>query len=300
MLEQLMGGAVLAACVSCAVAAGRMPELEEVVASERAFAARAQQVNARQAFVEYFAADAILYAPYPVRAFPQLREGPDWGVNIQWRPVAAGISGAGDIGYTTGLSEYRRVPSEPPVGYGHYTSVWQRQMNGEYRVQIDIGIKHPAPAVPLEDWARPSDPPTALPALDPTEQASALAALRELDARIGAAQGSDAALADVFADDVHLHRGGRLPVSGRARALVDLAAHKETLNWVPEGVAVAVSGDLGYAYGRGRSTGASPADAGELAYLNIWQRRGGKWRLIVHVSNAVRVTEGAGPAKPSE
>ena len=300
MLEQLMGGAVLAACLTCVVAADRMPELDEVVASERAFSARAQQVNARQAFVEYFAADAILYAPFPVRAFPQLREGPDWGVNIQWRPVAAGISGAGDIGYTTGPSEYRRVPSEPPVRYGHYTSVWQRQPDGRYLVLIDVGINHPAPTAPLADWRRPPDPPTALPALRPTEQASALSALRELDARIGAMPGSGAALAGVFADDVRLHRGGRLPVSGRAQALVDLAIHKEKLNWVPEGVAVAESGDLGYAYGHGRSTGASPADAGELAYLNIWQRRGGKWRLIVHVSNAVRVTEGAGPAKPSE
>jgi len=300
MREQMIGGAALAVCFSCAVAADRLPELDKVVASERAFAARAQQVNARQAFVEYFAADAILFAPYPVRAFPQLREGPDWEVNIQWRPVAAGISGAGDMGYTTGPSEYRRAPSEPPVGYGHYTSVWQRQTDGRYLVQIDVGIKHPAPTLPLADWGRPPEPPTALPALGATEQASVLAALRELDARIGAMQGSDATLADVFADDVRLHRGGRLPVSGRAQALVDLAVHKESLNWVPEGVAVAESGDLGYAYGRGRSTSASPADASEIAYLNIWQRRGGNWRLIVHVSNAVRTTEGAGPAKPSE
>lgn len=300
MLEQRMGGAVLAACLSCAVAADRMPELDKVVASERAFAARAQQVNARQAFVEFFATDAILYAPFPVRAFPQLREGPDWGVNIQWRPIAAGISGAGDIGYTTGPSEYRRVPSEPPVRYGHYTSVWQRQADGRYLVQIDIGINHPAPTVPLAEWRRPPDPPTALPGLAPAKLASALSALRELDARIGAMPGSGAALADVFADDVRLHRGGRLPVSGRAQALLDLAVHKESLSWVPEGVVVAESGDLGYAYGRGRSTGAAPVDAGELAYLNIWQRRGGKWRLIVHVSNAVRASEGAGPVKPSE
>jgi ketosteroid isomerase-like protein len=300
MLEQRMGGAVLAACLSCAVAADRMPELDKVVASERAFAARAQQVNARQAFVEFFAADAILYAPFPVRAFPQLREGPDWGVNIQWRPVAAGISGAGDMGYTTGPSEYRRASSEPPVRYGHYTSVWQRQPDGRYLVRIDVGINHPAPTAPLADWRRPPDPPTALPALRPTEQASALSALRELDARIGALSGSGTALAEVFADDVRLHRGGRLPVSGRAQALLDLAVHKDSLSWVPEGVVVAESGDLGYAYGRGRSTGAAPVDAGELAYLNIWQRRGGKWRLIVHVSNAVRASEGAGPVKPSE
>ena len=82
---------------AAALAADNSAELNQLVATEREFAARAQQVNARQAFVEFFAADAILFAPFATPAFPGLHEGPDWGVDIQWRPVAAAISGAADM-----------------------------------------------------------------------------------------------------------------------------------------------------------------------------------------------------------
>lgn len=292
-----MGVAVLMTWVPGLVAADRTAELDRVVASERAFAARAQQVNPRQAFAEFFAPEAVLYAPYPVPAFPRLREAPDWGVNIQWRPVAAAISGAGDMGYTTGPSEYRRTPAEPPVGFGHYTSVWQRQTDGRFLVRIDIGIEHPAPLTTIEDRTAPASAPMAAPVLDGVTLSAILAGLRELDARIGAQDSSNAtvSLAAAFADDARLHRGGRLPVVGRAQVLADLNAYKESLAWTPEGAVVAESGDFGFVYGKGQWKRLQPEETGELAYLNIWQRRGGDWRLIVHVSNPVPV---AAPTPP--
>ena len=97
---------------SPATGTDRAADLEKIVAAERAFAARAQVVNARKAFAEYFGPDAIMFSPFPAPAFPRLRETPDWSVNIQWRPVAAAVSGAGDMGYTTGPSEFRRTPAE--------------------------------------------------------------------------------------------------------------------------------------------------------------------------------------------
>jgi len=289
------GGVAVILFASVTMAADRMPELERVVASERAFAARAQQVNARQAFVEFFAPDAVLFSPVAAAAFPRLREGPDWPLNIQWRPVAAAISGAGDMGYTAGPAEYRRAPSEPPIGYGHYTSVWQKQADGQYRVRIDVGIDHPAPQVPVADWSVPVQPPQVAPALPSRQRDVARAALRELDARTGAA--SSGAQAAALADDIRLHRGGRMPVIGRAAAQADLEAHGESLSWTPEAVEVAESGDFGYAYGRGRWT--AQATSGEIAYLNIWQRRAGEWRLIVHVSRTIPGPP-AGLARPAE
>ncbi len=281
---------LMAGCATLAMAADRSIELERVVSSERAFAARAQETNARQAFIEFFAADAILFAPFPAPAFPRLREGPDWAVNIQWRPVAAAISGAGDMGYTTGPSEYRRVPSEPPIGHGHYTSVWQRQPDGRFLVRIDIGIDHPAPPLGTADWTAPAQAPVAVVAVEPAQRGEALAALRELDARAGVAARASArrAFEAVFAEDGRLHRGGRLPVVGRTQALAELAALEEAFAWAPEGAAVAESGDFGYAYGRGRTVAPTEAESRDLVYLNIWQRRAGEWRLIVHVSHTVR------------
>jgi ketosteroid isomerase-like protein len=267
-----------------AMSADRGAELQQVVAAERAFAARAQVVNARQAFAEFFASDAVLFAPFAAPAFPRLREAPDWAVNIQWRPVAAAVSGAGDMGYTTGPSEYRRSPGEAPIGFGHYTSVWQRQADGRFLVRIDVGIEHPAPEVHTRDWALPTTQPSSAPALTDAAHETAARELRDLDARLGAA-GKPESLRPLLAEEARWHRGGRLPAVGRTEVLAALAQSPDALEWSPEAVVLAASGDFGYAYGRGRWQ--RGAEAGDLAYLNIWQRGDGGWRLLVHVSNAV-------------
>ncbi len=274
---------------SLAVAADRAPDLAQIVAAERAFAARAQVVNARLAFAEYFASDAILFAPFPTPAFPRLREAPDWSVNIQWRPVAAAVSGAGDMGYTTGPSEYRRAAADAPIGFGHYTSVWQRQPDGRFLVRIDIGIDHPAPALRGADWAPPSMPPADAPVLDTAARSAAARELQAIDTRLGASSRGDAplALASVLADDARWHRGGHLPVVGRTEVLVANEASGDVIGWAPTETAVAASGDFGFAYGRGRWRRTAGSEEGDLVYLNIWQRREGAWRLLVHVSHPV-------------
>jgi ketosteroid isomerase-like protein len=277
---------VLAAVASATLAADRSAELSQLVATEREFAARAQQVNARQAFVEYFAANAILFNPFASPAFPELREGPDWGVNIQWRPVAAAISGAGDMGFTTGPSEYRRSPAEPPLRHGHYTSVWQREPDGRYRVLIDIGIFHAAPSTRVDDGSLRSAP--ARPAQDANDQAAAVTTLLEVDRHMGtAARASAAARLTMMAADVRLHVAGQIPAVGRAEALTLLEALDHRYEWSPEGAAVAISADFGFTYGRGRWRRNEPPASGELAYLNVWQRDAGEWRLIVHVCNRI-------------
>lgn len=125
----------------------------EVVAAERAFAARAQEVDARDAFVENFAPDAIAYGPGPQPAFPGLKEGPAWGVNIRWRPVDAGIARSADFGWTTGPAEYRKDKSDAtPYRWGYYTSVWMKQPDGRWMVAIDGGITVPQPTLAVPDW----------------------------------------------------------------------------------------------------------------------------------------------------
>jgi uncharacterized protein DUF4440 len=286
----IAGAIALVASMPAALVADRLADLQRVVGAERAFAARAQVINPRQAFIEYFAPDAIAYTPFPGPAFPGLREGPDWPVNIQWRPVAAAISGAGDMGYTTGPSEHRKTAADPPARFGHYTSVWQRQENGSFLVRIDIGIDHPAPVQHAPDWQPPTQPPVVAEPLSPDRRAAAERQMRDLDARIGAAAQQDpsTAFAQVLADDARLHLGGSHPVIGRVAALAALSGGNRTFDWSPEGAAMAESGDFGFAYGRGRWRRVATAESGDLVYLNVWQLRGDAWRMIVHVSHAVR------------
>jgi len=269
-----------------AMSTERGVELQQIVAAERAFAARAQIVNPRQAFAEFFAPDAILFAPFATPAFPRLRDTKDWAINIQWRPVAAAVSGAGDMGYTTGPSEYRRSPGEAPVGFGHYTSVWERQPDGRFLVRIDAGVEHPAPTARAQDWMAPADPGPHAEPLQPVARSVRANELKDLDAGLGTAKVTADSIAPLLADDARWHRGGQLPVVGRRAVLDAVATAADMIEWLPEAAVVAASGDFGYTYGRGRWQ-RGDSESGELAYLNVWQRRNGGWRLLVHVSNAV-------------
>jgi ketosteroid isomerase-like protein len=270
-----------------ALGADRISELEQVVAAERAFAARAQQVNARRAFAEYFAPDAVLFTPFAAPAFPGLNEDPDWAVNIQWRPVAAAISGAGDMGYTTGPSEYRRSPGEPPVGFGHYTSVWQRQGDGRFLVRVDIGIEHSEP-LREADWNPSGGPAARVAELPAAHRDAALKELREFDAHLGAmGPERSQALSGVLPEDARLHYSKQLPVVGRRAILEAVRTSTGSFDWQPEGAGIAASADFGYVYGRGRLREAD-GTSGDLAYLNIWQRRDSAWRLLVQVVRPIR------------
>jgi ketosteroid isomerase-like protein len=288
----LIGTASVAGVTTMATAAGseRSQDLAALVASERAFAARAQVVNARLAFVEFLAPEAILFTPFAAPAFPRLKESADWPVNIQWRPTAAAISGAGDLGYTTGPAEYRRAPGQPPTGHGHYTSVWQRQADGRYRVLIDLGIEHAEAVDGIADWRPPAAAPALRPALTPAQQAASLRELRKLDASLGrnVARLGASAWADVLADEARLHLGGRLPVIGRGAAVAALGAQPEVAGWTPEGAVIAVSGDLGAVYGRGQWRAPASDAPVDMVILNLWQRRSDAWRLIVQVAYPVR------------
>ena len=283
----LVGLAMLA--LGLAQAADRSDELAAVVRAERDFAARARVVNARQAFAEHFAPDAIVFGPFPAAAFPALGEPVEWPVNIQWRPAAAAISGAGDMGYTTGPAEFRRTPADAPHRFGHYTSVWERQADGRYAVAIDIGIDHPGPVSTIPDWTPPTLAPAAAPVVDPEARDAARQELLALDTAVGAAAARDTvgAIERVLADDGRYHQSGAQPSLGRAAALEQLRAGGMMQSWEPTGGKVAGSADFGFTYGRGSFARAGTAADGALAYLNIWQKRDGQWRLLVRVVNPV-------------
>lgn len=271
------------------LAAAQQPPaaVQEVVAAERAFASRAQMVNARDAFAENFAPDGRFFGPNPGPAFPGLREGEPWGVNIQWRPVAAGISRSADFGWTTGPAEYRRALGDVPHRWGYYTSVWIKQPDGRWQVAIDGGVTVPQPTLVVADWRdeprherrgrdwRPSY-------FGPTPEQriqGLLAADRRLAER--ASENAANAFEAVLLRDARAHRDGQPPAVGKNAVLGLLRDGAATYRWTPAGARVAPSGELGYSHGSGEkqtTTGPQP-----FHYLAIWEKHDGRWQLRVLV-----------------
>lgn len=66
---------------------------------------------------------------------------------LVWKPVYADISASGDLGYTHGTYEFRSKDKagKPTVDHGKYTSIWKKQMDGSWKVVLDMGNASPGP-----------------------------------------------------------------------------------------------------------------------------------------------------------
>ena len=116
---------------------------EDVMQADRDFAAMSVAQNAKVAFESFAAPTAVAvggpdYGPEAIgRAF-----GDGTGFVLSWGPVAGGISGSGDLGYTIGYAKTQLLnPDGSPAGasFSKYLTIWQRQPNGQFLYVADGG-----------------------------------------------------------------------------------------------------------------------------------------------------------------
>ena len=115
----------------------------ELMAADRAFAAKAAADGVPAAFTEYAAADALMVAS---DAITSGREGvtqhfANWpeGARLEWAPETGRVSARGDMGWTWGNSNY--VAPDGTRTAGRYISVWTRDYEGNWRFAFDAPIR---------------------------------------------------------------------------------------------------------------------------------------------------------------
>src|SRR5262252_1870871 len=266
-------------------------DLDSLIASERAFSQYSVDHGMRDAFLAYLAKESIIMHPLPAKGRPIWEARQPSPVTLIWEPCYAEVSGGGDLGVTTGPWELR-----PPQGaaalvlHGHFISVWRKQDDGTWKVEVDLGGSHDKPAqggVGSGELKRGPIHADA-PAQDRSKQA-----LKDIDAAerrfSDAAQkaGLAAVLTGWATEDVRYNREGHSPAEGRTASRAALVADSTGVSWTPQGSGAARSGDLGYTYGiRLRNLGANPDSS---VYLNVWRReRDGKWRVSLMVDNPLK------------
>jgi ketosteroid isomerase-like protein len=130
-----------------------IPEsLSQMVETERAFAARALVIGWKDAFLEFFAPNAVGFAegkPGPARE--QIAKNPDPPKDLQliWEPRYGDVSSNGELGYLTGpVRNIRASRDGGKPRHSNYASIWKRQRDGSFKVVMDVGINTPS-AVPF-------------------------------------------------------------------------------------------------------------------------------------------------------
>jgi ketosteroid isomerase-like protein len=277
------------------------PAMLELADAERAFARNSVEKGMPLAFYEWFAEDGIAFNPAPSRYREEYRkQPPPQGpppFRLDWWPVFGDIAASGELGYTTGPYEVTDLsPEKRAPRYGFYFSVWRKQADGAWRVQVDMGIQTPKPEPLPSRGAFVQAGGWRAPLVADRETAPGRDALFAGEAEFFAAYrrgGLSAAYAAILAEECRVHRNGIFPILGRNAALSFLEGKEVRLTaWEPLDGAVAASGNLGYTYGR--YVVKTKKDGQDVAapfyFTRVWKRdRNSAWKVVADVN---------GPALP--
>lgn len=247
-------------------------DYEDLVAAERAFAARASEVGVRDAFIEYFSVDNLGFAPGPVAARAQWQARGPTRNQALWTPSHAEIAASGELGYTFGPHRWHPLEDPKTTAFaGHFLSIWQRDDAGRWLNVLDYGIAHEELPFPADTVRRGTTQNAA--ALSSAQHGSRLHALIRADRDLAALDGTAAlqAARALASDDLAVLRDGGGPGYG-ADALPSAAP--------PAGmdlatVRMSAAGDLGFTAGWNRNA------EQPVVYVRAWRYQEGRWRLAV-------------------
>lgn len=124
--------------------------VEEMVATDTAFAKMAQEKSVPAAFAAYAAEDVWMFPEggdaYQGRdtLIERFSTWPE-GATLEWFPQEGMAAPGGDFGFTWGRYVFTAQGGEGEnVSHGKYVSIWRKE-NGAWKFVADIGNSSPAP-----------------------------------------------------------------------------------------------------------------------------------------------------------
>lgn len=236
--------------------------------TEKDFAAWSVTQGTKDAFLKFMDSNAVVFDKgRPVAALPHWQAKEKRPGLLDWHPILAETSAAGDLGYTTGPWTFRMTAADTILASGYYMTVWGKDRQGSWKFLVDMGVSD----IPSfsDDQLQLNTSGQSVPA----DTASLLAA--EMNFNKTFATSPATAYSTFLSTRSLLLRDGHLPAVRRTEK-EDAIARTKALMLVPAGHGMAASGDLAYVYGSFRS--AAPDN-----YLHVWRREKDVWKLAIEV-----------------
>ena len=284
--------ALLAVTIASSVPAQNRRVLEPITAmvgTERAFSRMSEEKGIREAFTEFIAEDGILFRPRAVLGKKWMQENPLPASTTRpllvWQPIFAGMSRAGDLGYTTGPWQLKNdIKDAKFSAFGTFMTVWKKQPDGKWRFMVDLGVSHPEPKKPaLLTYGEPA---TGRFTRDAAKGRSDLQKTESDFSKASVKRGAVEAFLAYASSDVRVLRNQKQPFIGRKAAVAAWTPLSIEWTWTSQFADVSTSGDLGYSYGlyemRDKAT-SSVTQTGN--YMRVWKRVNGAWKLILDVTD---------------
>ena len=286
----MLGGIGLVCALAAQMAAKAGPEgpagPSALVDAEHVFAKDVAAHGIRAGFLAHLAPTGVVFAPGPVNGRKLYTARNPNAARLTWEPTVAVMSGAGDLGWTTGPWEWRSDSSRTRAqATGSFVTLWRRQPDGAFMAVLDMGVSH-APAAP------------AVPALEARTLTAVPGSRGSLSARHGlwkadadyatlaSTQGLAAALGKDAAPLVRALNDDGLPLVGHDAVRDSAAARHPQGHMKSLAQFVSDGGDLGYTFGTFVEGAAAAPDSSY--FLHIWERAPGRpWQLALELFSKV-------------
>jgi len=258
--------------------------LQRMAATERAFAAATAEIGVRDAFLTFFADDAIEIEPGPAGAqvtFGRAKDGLrniaaaklPLATRLMWEPFTGQVSADGTMGWLTGASVNLNLLTRDVVRRGAYFSVWKRQPDGTWRVWLDEGIALPAVWNDASPFRVAPDP-------DPGTVGRSGESIADAEQSVAA---SPETWRGRLGAHVRFHRDERMPFVDREAVVAWAANEWSGVRYTVGRTELAASGDLGIAIG------GYERQAERGTWIRVWKRDlTNRWRIVFETSKMIR------------
>jgi ketosteroid isomerase-like protein len=287
MMREIRALAAATVLAAASLAAAQDPQaLPRMVATERAFAAATGEIGVRDAFLVFFADDAVRIEAGATGADTVLHDAAEnfrkqplqplpLEARLTWSPHTGQISSDGTLGWLTGPYVVTNLADSSVLGQGAYFTVWKRQDDGTFRVWLDEGVAL------AEAWGDASEF-VAAPVPSGGTGGAAAETAAEVEAAVAAGGGAWHAR---WSDAVRVHRHQRMPIVGRSAAGAWAGIVWPEVSFHVARLEVAASDDLAVAIGGYEAKTAGGSEHG--TWVRVWTRdASGLWRIVFETSKA--------------
>ena len=263
--------------ILCIVPAiGQNREAQKIYETERAFEKAVAEKGMNAGFIEYLTADGVLFQPDIVNGREAWRNRAKSPASLTWNPIWIEVSSNGALAYSIGNGVYKPKGKEDATEYySHYLSIWRRELSGEYRAVLDVGINHDKPPVIVTEWKSPQ--------VTGNEKLQNSAGDHSVQFYAAAeSAGSSKAYKAYFADDGILMRDGSLPFIGKKAAVAYLESKKQSIKFAKRKT-FSEAGDLAWVASAYSINDATGTEIEKGNFIQVWKLRNGKWQIAADV-----------------
>lgn len=243
-----------------------------VVTVENAFARYALEAGAKAAFLRYMDSNSVVFNKGKVlNGVRYWQQASDLRGKLLWRPVFACTAADGRSGFTTGPFEFRETLQDSVLHCGQYTTLWQKNEQGEWHLLADLGIGYPGSLFHKQE-------PELFTCQQPSRSAEDAGASAVENAFIETYRRAPAeAFSAVLIPETWLNINGQHPFRGSAGVQELLRHMPADITFIPLASVTATSSDLTYVYGYVQHAGRREN------YLRVWAHTSAGWKLLLQV-----------------